>query len=258
MRTTQPAKRELRYAVVPLVDLNFRDAQATGDGSWLIEGYAAVFDQATTLYDGKFFVVREEIARGAFANALARIGLPADDESRTLVHLNYVHDMQAAVASTDAPGPIGRLILGEDERGLRFESRVDREDPDAQRMAVKMRNGIVNQASFAFTIEREQLTTTDLPDGREEDFYRILEVKDLFDVCVCARGAYQQTVSQLRSYAAAIGRSPDGEGHPRRSPEEGASAVARDEGSEGRRSTRVGLARARARASLSLMERSPG
>lgn len=216
MSTTQPAaERELRYAVAPLVDVNFRDAQATGDGSWLVEGYAAVFDERTTLYDGKFFRITEEIDPHAFDSVLSR---------DPLVHLNYVHDMQAAVASTQVDG-IGGLLLEADERGLRFEARVDREDPDAQRMAVKMRRGVVNQASFAFTIREEESETTDLEDGREEDHFRILEVGDLFDVCVCARGAYQQTVSQLRSYAAAIGRSSDDEGQPRRSPEEGARDV---------------------------------
>lgn len=257
-RITAPAaERELRYAVVPLVDVNFRDASETGDGSWLIEGYAAVFDARTVLYDGKFFRVTEDIAPGAFDNVLARISLPADDPTRTLVHLNYQHDMQAAVASTEVTDPIGRLALSTDDRGLAFEARVDREDPDVQRMAVKMRRGITAQASFAFTIAREEATSTDMEDGRTEDHYRILEVGDLYDVCVCARGAYSQTVSQLRSYAAAIGRSPEGEGHPRRSITEGATDVAQHEGVPVKaQAPGLVAARARARARLSLIDRS--
>jgi HK97 family phage prohead protease len=244
--TTPATERELRYASVPLVDVNFRDAEATGDGSWLLEGYAAVFDERTTLYDGRFFRVTEDIAPGAFKDVLGRDG--------TLVHLNYVHDMQSAVASTDAPGPIGRLHLSEDERGLRFEARVDRDDPDVQRMAVKMRRGVAAQASFAFTIAEEETATRTLPDGRDEDHYRILEVGDLYDVCVCPRGAYQQTVSTLRSYAAAIGRSPEGEGHPRRSEVEGATDVAQDGGvPESKQPSRVALAKAKARARLHML-----
>ena len=220
----QPAvERELRYAVTPIQGVTFRDATATGDGSWLVEGYAAVFDQATTLYDGRFYQLDESIAPGAFASVLSRVNLPADDPTRTLVHLNYVHDMQSAVAATDADGPIGRLLLAEDENGLRFTAKIDREDPDALRMAVKMRRGVVRQASFAFTIGSEEVTTTD--DGeREVAHARILEVKNLYDVCVCPQGAYPQTVSTLRSLAAAIGRSPV-EGHPHR-PEGGASTIA--------------------------------
>ena len=223
---TQPAtERELRYAVTEIQDFNFRDATGTGDGSWLIEGYAAVFDQTTTLYDGRFYRLQESIAPGAFRDVLARVNLPATDENRTLVHLNYVHDMQSAVASTDAEGPIGRLLLAEDGHGLRFTARVDPADPDAVRMAAKMRRGVVRQASFAFTIEQEETHSTEDEDGRETEHARILAVKQLYDVCVCPQGAYQQTVSTLRSIAAAIGRSPVGEGHPSR-PEGGSSTIA--------------------------------
>lgn len=220
MSTTEPAvERALRYAVAPLTEVNFRDAQATGDGSWLVEGYAAVFDERTTLYDGKFLRVTEEIDPHFFDAVLSR---------DPLVHLNYGHDMQSVVASTRASG-VGGLLLEADERGLRFEARMNRMDPDAQRVAVKMDSEIVDQASFAFTIADEERTTTTLDDGREEDHYRLTVCGDLFDVCVCARGAYQQTVSQLRSYAAAIGRSSDDEGRARRSKQEGAETVVPEE-----------------------------
>lgn len=223
---TQPAaERELRYALTEIQDFNFRDATQTGDGSWLIEGYAAVFDQKTTLYDGRFYRLEESIAPGAFRDVLARVNL-TDVADRTLVHLNYVHDMQSAVASTDADGPIGRLLLAEDDYGLRFTARIDRDDPDAVRMASKMRRGVVRQASFAFTIDREESYSTEDDTGRETEHARVLAVKDLYDVCVCPQGAYPQTSSILRSLAAAIGRSPDdGEGQLHR-PDGGASTIA--------------------------------
>jgi phage head maturation protease len=51
-----------------------RDASGTGDGSWTIEGYAAVYEQETTLYDIPGWIrVREEIARGAFTDVLERL-----------------------------------------------------------------------------------------------------------------------------------------------------------------------------------------
>ena len=88
-----------------------------------------------------------------------------------------------------------------------------------------------------------------------EDHYRILEVGDLFDVCVCPRGAYQQTTSSLRSYAAAIGRSPEGEGHPRRSTVvEGVTDVAPEGGvPESKQPSRAALAKAKARARLQML-----
>jgi hypothetical protein len=60
-----------------------------------MEGYAAVFEQETTLFDIAGWIrVREEIARDAFLNVLGR--LAAGDG---LVHLNFGHDMKTAVAS---------------------------------------------------------------------------------------------------------------------------------------------------------------
>lgn len=203
MSITEPARRVLRLAVSPVRNVVVRDASASSDGSWTIEGYAAVFEQETVLYDGKWFRVREVISRDAFGNVLSRVG--AGDE---LVHLNHGHNMEAVVAATDIAG-IGGLELSADSHGLRFFARVDAEDPDAIRMAVKMRRGVVAQASFAFTIADEEVTIRDAEDGKEDELWRINEIGSLYDVCVCAQGAYPQTESAIRSLAAASMRVPD-------------------------------------------------
>lgn len=209
-RATGP---ELRYAVTALTGVDFRDATATPDGSWTISGYAAVFDQTATLYDGKFLRVEERIQRGAFTNVLSRITLPPTDPSRTLVHLNLGHDMNSAVAATDVDG-IGGLTLDERDAGLFYLARVDRADPDATRMAAKLSRGVIRQASFAFRVNRDEVVTTTDENGKEHDVRTIIEVGELYDVSVCAQGAYSQTVSQLRSYAAALGHAPPGAGQP--------------------------------------------
>lgn len=214
MSTTQPAPspglrhgRE-RIAVAPITGLEVRDASGTGDGSWTIEGYAAVFEAETTLFDLRFFRMREVISRGAFADVLAR---------PHLVHLNFGHDMNTAVAATDVRG-IGGLELAEDFHGLRFFARVDATDPDAVRLAAKMRRGVVRQASFAFTIDDEELVSEDVtPEGAYDELWRINTIRDLFDVCACAQGAYPQTESHLRSLAAAsFGRAGTPAGPPDR------------------------------------------
>lgn len=214
---TIEAGRDLRLAVAPITRVQVRDATQTGDGhSWTIEGYAAVFEQATVLYDGKWFRIREELARGAFDGVMQRVA--SGDE---LVHLNHGHDMSSAVAASNvrASGgsqlPIGGLELNVDDHGLRFFARVDAEDPDAVRMAAKMRRGVVGQASFAFRIGEESLTVRELDDGRDDELYRIEEVSALYDVCVCAQGAYPQTESYIRSLAAASLRVPDLGAHGR-------------------------------------------
>lgn len=206
---TIPA-RTLRTAVAPIERVDVRDPSGTPDGSWTISGYAAVFNQETTLFDAYGLRLRERIASDAFGGVLSR--LSAGDG---LVHLNHGHDMKSAVASTDVARasdgalPIGGLELSQDAHGLRFFARVDAQDPDAVRMAAKMRRGVVNQASFAFTIDDEALLEDrDLPDGTVDQLWEISAVRDLFDVCVCAQGAYPQTESHLRSMTAASLRVP--------------------------------------------------
>jgi HK97 family phage prohead protease len=207
-------RTNLRLAVSPLTRVEVRDATGTGDGSWTIEGYAAVYEQETTLFDlAGWYRVREEIARGAFADVLQRLA-----HGDGLVHLNHGHDMKTAMAATDVRG-IGQLELSDDFHGMRFFARVDQEDPDAKSLAVKMGRGVVRQSSFAFTIEDEELVeSTVMDDGTVDQLWRILKVGDLYDVCVAAQGAYPQTESSLRSLAAASLRvphlgTPDRSGH---------------------------------------------
>lgn len=209
MSVVIPEAREtrsaLRLAVAPIRNVQVRDASGTGDGSWTIEGYSAVYEQETTLFDIPGWIrVDEEIARGAFTNVLERLA-----HGDGLVHLNHGHDMKTAMAATDVRG-IGQLELADDFHGERFFARVDPEDPDAKSLAVKMGRGIIRQSSFAFMIGAEEIVEEEeLDDGTLRLKFRILEISEQFDVCVCAQGAYAQTESYLRSLAAASLRIPD-------------------------------------------------
>lgn len=210
---------QMRYAVAPIRDVDFRDASANHDGSWTISGYAAVFGQETVLYDGEYRQVRESIAPNAFDRVLS---------DSPLVHLNFGHDMNRAVASTDVPaGEIGSLELSTDSHGLRFMARVDRNDPDAQALAVKMSRGVVRQASFAFNIAAETPSRSEGDDGREILSYRIDEIRALYDVCCTPQGAYSQTETTLRSLGASFGQPASREAIRVTTPEtdEGANVV---------------------------------
>lgn len=249
METHAPdVERVFRLAVTPLKNVSVRDATGTGDGSWTMEGYAAVFDEETLLYDGRFFSVYEKVARGAFDDVLSRVA--SGDE---LVHFNFGHDMNTSIAATNVQG-IGGLELTADSHGLRFFARVDPSDPDAVRLASKMRRGVVGQASFAFTIASEEMTTRTLDDGKEEDHYTILQVKNLYDVCACPQGAYPQTESSVRSaIAASIGRAGlDLAGLDRRASTAGVESTSSPDGAGdggvARVNPRVAVAKAKARA----------
>lgn len=190
----------MRLAFAPLAGVEIRDASGTGDGSWVIEGYAAVFETETVLWDvAGWWRCREEIATGAFDDVLGRVAV-----GHELVHLNHGHDMAKVVAATDVRG-VGSLQLGSDMHGLRYFARVDPEDPDVKAAATKMRRGIIRQSSFAFTVGEESLVESrELPDGSIDELWRIERIQNLYDVCFCAQGAYPQTEAALSERVAGL------------------------------------------------------
>lgn len=191
---------EVRHALIRLSDVQVRET-GSGDGSTLtLVGHAAVTDQETILYDGSWWRLREQIAPGAFTSVLARLRNPdpGDAAARTGVHLNIGHDMTRAIARTGVTG-MGSLELSEDSVGLRVFARLNPVDPDVISLAAKMSCGIVDQMSFQFTVESDERTVTTDAEGREDELRTILEVRDLYDVTVCAQGAYATTDAALRA-----------------------------------------------------------
>ena len=193
-----------RTLAFPIVDVEWREPNSTNNQSdwYTLTGHAAVFESPTTLYKGKQFQITEEIARGAFDNVL---------RSNPDVHLNVNHDMNLVMARTGVKG-VGQLDLSIDDVGLRVYARVSPNLSYAKDWAELMRSGIVDQMSFAFRIGAEEMTTTRDADDFETDHFRIVEVSELFDVCVCPQGAYAQTDAVLHARIAAAGRSVNPEG----------------------------------------------
>jgi len=175
----------------------------------ILTGYPAVFNQPTILYESKDFVIRETIAPGFFDDVLE------DD-----CHLNINHESSSAMCRNGIDGP-GGMRLTVDAHGLRVFAQVPMDDLDAQRLAPKMDRGVIDQMSFAFSVEREDLLITEDEQGREVYDYTLIKCRRLYDVAVCPLGAYSQTEAMLRSVFALGGRSQEGRDLPVRSIEEG-------------------------------------
>lgn len=232
---------ERRVMTVPLVDARIaRTGEA--DGDWLtLLGHAAVIGQTTTLYKTDDWQITEEIMPGAFDRVLA---------SSPDVHLNVNHDMARVLARTGIDG-VGSLELTLDDVGLRMFAKISPKISYAQDLAELMRSGVVDQASFAFRIGSEELTTRRDSDGYETDHFRILEVSELFDVTVCAQGAYPTTDAILHSRALAAGRTSRWATNSTVEPPEAGEAstisVAPVVGAEQERARRLASMRAKAR-----------
>ena len=157
--------------------------RAAGDeNNPIIEGDAAVFNTETNI--GGWF--REKIRPGAFARVLS--------ENPDVIAA-YNHNWDMVLGRTTA----GTLSLRETITGLHYETKVNPRDVQAMGVYERVKRGDVSQASFAFTVRREEWTK---PASKSELALReVIEVDKLFDVGPVAFGAYPQASAQARSTA---------------------------------------------------------
>jgi uncharacterized protein len=171
MTETEMNNREVRSR------LEGAEVRADEDGI-RVSGYAAVFDEETTI--GGAFV--EVIERGAFKKALER-----QDDVVFLIN----HD-GLPLARTRS----GTLTLTEDERGLFMETMLDPTDPDVKSILPKMKRGDLDKMSFAFIPDRQAWDDSgDMPK-------RIIQDLRLYDVSIVTTPAYDGTEIGLRSLEA--------------------------------------------------------
>ncbi|WP_171333676.1 HK97 family phage prohead protease [Enterococcus cecorum] len=152
-----------------------RDATDDGKEEVVLGGYASVFNERTTLWEG----FDEVIAPGAFSRALSE-----NQDIRCL----FNHNWENILGRTKA----GTLILEEDERGLKFEVKL----PDttvARDLAKSIERGDVNQCSFGF-IPTEEI------DYKSDPVLRTIKEVDLYEVSIVTIPQYESTeVSLVRS-----------------------------------------------------------
>lgn len=178
-------ERESR--VIPLADVEVRDS-GNPNVEFTVQGHAAVFGRKSL--DLGYFT--EVIDRGAFDKVL---------DSAPDVHLLWDHDTRLALARTKSA--TYTLELRDDPKGLRFYSKVAPTSFAAD-LRILMEGGVIDQASFAFTVESDTWEIHDDGKGNETVVRTIHEVRALYDVTICAQGAYPQTDSSVaRDYALA-------------------------------------------------------
>ena len=148
--------------------LEQRDLES--DDTLRVRGRAVVYDALSEDLGG----FRERFAPGALRRTL--------DHGRD-VALLYSHDTQAVLASTRA----GSLDLSEDDDGLMVDATLQRGDPDVERLAAKMRAGLVDKMSFGFRVVRE--------DWEEDagDLVRVVQEAQLIETSAVWLPAYTQT-----------------------------------------------------------------
>ena len=162
-------------------EVTIRAAQSSGDVVRKLEGYAAVFNSETVIWDA----FREVILPGAFADRL-------QDDVRGL----FNHDANYVLGRTTN----GTLALSEDDTGLKYAITLNDADPDAERVSAKVARGDVSQSSFAFSVD---------PDGEEWDYSetkigkmplrKIVKFAELYDVSPVTFPAFEDTTVSARA-----------------------------------------------------------
>lgn len=160
------------------------ELRADGDGRPVLSGYGALFNVFSANLGG--FV--EEVAPGAFTETISR---------GNNIALLGNHDPSWLLATTGSE----TLTLTEDNLGLRYEAPLNTADPDAQRMAEKVRARLMPGSSFSFNVIDEEWSETDAG----FPLRRLLKVR-LWDVGPVTFPAYPDTANEgvavaLRSLA---------------------------------------------------------
>lgn len=159
---------------VPVADVEFASSGA-GPGQRTMRGHAAVFNRLSHDLGG----FRTKIAPQAFDKVL---------DTNPDVHLVWDHDPRYVLARTKN----NTLELRTDPYGLHVWSRWA-DTPTAAELATLMEGGYIDQMSFACNIGSSEWSE----DDQGNITRTILEVDGLFDVTVCAQGAFPQTDAQM-------------------------------------------------------------
>lgn len=149
-----------------------------GEDESVIEGYAAVFNKDSEDFGGWV----ERIAPGAFSDVLK-------DNAVAL----FNHDMNLVLGRNGV-----NVTLTQDDKGLRYKVKL----PDtsfAKDLRQLIKDGIIHQSSFAFTVKEQRWTK---PDKEGERHVRTIEkIKRLYDVSPVTTPAYPDASVGARAFA---------------------------------------------------------
>lgn len=156
-----------------------------------LKGYASTFEPYE-MYGGP--------AMGGWIEQLSPSAFDVTLREKPDLHLLINHEGMP-LARTKS----GTLKLSVDKHGLLTEARLDRSDPDVQRLEAKMRRGDMDEMSFAFRVKRQEWSAAD---GFEDDVmsHRTITEVSLHkgDVSVVNFGANPTTHAEIKSIDQAL------------------------------------------------------
>jgi HK97 family phage prohead protease len=145
------------------------------DGQEVVVGYGSIFNSRS-----------ENL--GGFYEYISPTAISEETIGKSDVRALINHDANLVLARSTT----GTLDLSIDEKGLRYEFSIP-ETSYGKDLAINMKNGNINQSSFAFTVAEDEWSTDE--DGN--DVRTITSIDKLYDVSPVTYPAYSQADSDL-------------------------------------------------------------
>ena len=136
---------------------------------------------------GSIFNSRSENL-GGFYEYISPTAISEETIAKSDVRALINHDANLILARSTS----GTLDLSVDEKGLKYEFEIP-ETSYGKDLAINMKNGNLNQSSFAFTVGSDVWSSDD--DGN--DIRTITSIDKLYDISVVSYPAYSQAASDL-------------------------------------------------------------
>ncbi|MFM1525263.1 MULTISPECIES: HK97 family phage prohead protease [Helcococcus] len=152
------------------------EIRADTDEDLVIEGYFALFDDETELWNGYF----EKINRSAFDKTLK-----GEPDIRAL----FDHDTAKILGRTKN----NTLVLRVDKKGLFGRIKINRNDTEAMNLYERVKRGDIDQCSFGFSILDQ-----DVREGNNGSYHVEIRDLELFEVSVVTFPAYSNTSVSAR------------------------------------------------------------
>ena len=174
--------REYRdMLLAPVPETNEPDEEQIEE-KMMVRGYASTFDEPYTLYEDNDLIYNEVVDRSAFDNT---------DMSDVIMQYNHEGRVYARQSNNT-------LRVLPDERGLLIEAdlggtAIGRELYD------EIAKGYTNKMSFGFSVDGEEETRQESPDGRVLWTRTITSVRKLYDVSAVSIPANDATSISVRS-----------------------------------------------------------
>lgn len=176
------------HRAIPLDRVELRDDNAD---EYILEGYASTFEEYEMYGGPAQYGWIERIDKGAFAKTL---------REKPDLHL-LVNHQGMPLARTKS----GTCELSVDDHGLKVTARLDKRDPEAQSLAVKMERGDMDEMSFAFRVKAQEWRAAEGYEDDDQSYRTITEVSlHKGDVSVVNWGANPTTSVGIRSAADAL------------------------------------------------------